>query len=129
MKAHAMPRLLTNIAITLILPASTLHAQADAKDLRTKEPRLYDIQLRQAQLDVDKRKLDMETKRSDFVAIQDLYEEKIETVETLNKARRDLMLSERFYNEADYELRRTRLEFLRDATHITIRLRLYGTLR
>jgi hypothetical protein len=129
MKAHAIPRLLTNIAIALILPASTLHAQADAKDLRTKEQRLYDIQLRRAQLDVDKRKLDMETKRSDFVAIQDLYEEKIETVETLNKARRDLMLSERFYNEADYELRRTRLEFLRDATHITIRkARKYRTL-
>ncbi|HJP30006.1 MAG TPA: NEW3 domain-containing protein [Candidatus Latescibacteria bacterium] len=124
-----MTRWLPSIAIALLLSAPGVNAQGSAKDLRTKEQRLYDIQLRQAQLNVDKRELDMETKRSDFVAIQDLYEERIETVERLNKARRDLMLAERLYNEADYELKRTRLEFLRDATHITIRqARKYRTL-
>ncbi len=114
-----------------LLAVDRLNAQQSpvAKDLRTKEQRLYDIQLRQAQLNVDKRDLEMETKRSDFIAIQNLYEQKIETVERLNKARRDLMLAERQYNEAKYQLDRTRLEFLRDATHITIRqARKYRTL-
>jgi len=119
------------LMIALLIMATGISAQQStvAKDLRTKEQRLYDIQLRQAQLNVDKRELEMETKRSDFVAIQDLYEEKIETVERLNRARRDLMLAERHYNEARYQLDRTRLVFLRDATHITIRqARKYRTL-
>lgn len=127
MTTAAMTRSLTATAVLLL--ATGLWAQEGAKDLRTKEQRLYDIQLRQGRLNVDKRELDMETKRSDFLAIQDLYEEKIETVERLNKARRELMAAEREYNEAQYELDRTRLEFLRDATHITIRqARKYRTL-
>ena len=126
--SRPMTRSLLVVAALLLLAAG-LWAREGAKDLRTKEQRLYDIQLRQGQLNVDKRELDMETKRSDFVAIQDLYEEKIETIERLNKARRDLMMAERQYNEARYELDRTRLEFLRDATHITIRhARKYRTL-
>ena len=127
MTTAAMTRSLTATAVLLL--ATGLWAQEGAKDLRTKEQRLYDIQLRQGRLNVDKRELDMETKRSDFLAIQDLYEEKIETVERLNKARRELMAAEREYNEAQHELDRTRLEFLRDATHITIRqARKYRTL-
>ena len=127
MTTAAMTRSLTATAVLLL--ATGLWAQEGAKDLRTKEQRLYDIQLRQGRLNVDKRGLDMETKRSDFLAIQDLYEEKIETVERLNKARRELMAAEREYNEAQHELDRTRLEFLRDATHITIRqARKYRTL-
>jgi hypothetical protein len=121
--------LLITLATQLFMVGQLGAQDLVAKDLRTKEQRLYDIQLRQAQLNVDKRELDMETKRSDFVAIQDLYEEKIETVERLNRARRDLMLAERQYNEAKFQLDRTRLEFLRDATHITIRqARKYRTL-
>ena len=98
MTTAAMTRSLTATAVLLL--ATGLWAQEGAKDLRTKEQRLYDIQLRQGRLNVDKRELDMETKRSDFLAIQDLYEEKIETVERLNKARRELMAAEREYNEA-----------------------------
>jgi hypothetical protein len=124
-----MTRYAISSLLLVIFGLAGLSAQSGAKDLRTKEQRLYDIQLRQAQLNVAKAKLDMDTKNSDFVAIQNLYEENIETVERLNKARRDLMRAERLYNEADYQLERTRLEFLRDATHITIRqARKYRTL-
>lgn len=120
--------MMTRLCILTALLVSAALAQ-EGKDLRTKEQRLYDIQLRQAQLNVDKRELDMETKRSGYVAIQDLYDEKIETIESLNKARRALMVAERSYNEALFELERTSLEFLRDATHITIRqARKYRTL-
>jgi hypothetical protein len=123
-----MTPLLRSALLLLCLLPALASAQAD-KDLRTKEQRLYDIQLRQAQLNVDKRELDMETKRSDYVAIQDLYDEKIETIERLNRARRDLMIAERQYNEALIELERTSLNFLRDATRITIRsARKYRTL-
>ena len=69
MRTTTMTRWLPSIAIALLLSAPGVNAQGSAKDLRTKEQRLYDIQLRQAQLNVDKRELDMETKRSDFVAI------------------------------------------------------------
>jgi hypothetical protein len=106
-----------------------LLSAADAKDLRTKEQRLYDIKLRKAEWDVKSRELDMENNRSEYDAIQELYEEKIETLESLNKARRLFLQSELRYNEAVFELDRTRLEFLRDATHVSIReARKYRTL-
>ena len=113
------------LLIALLAPTTA----SAAKDLRTKEQRLYDIQLRKAKWNVDSRELDMENNRSDYEAIQDLYDEKIETVERLNKARRAFLQSELRYNEAVFELERTRLEFLRDATHIAIReARKYRTL-
>ncbi|SVC12848.1 uncharacterized protein METZ01_LOCUS265702, partial [marine metagenome] len=54
-----------------------------AKDLRTKEERLYAIKLRTAQWEVASDSLEMENRKSDLEAIQDLYEDKIETLSSL----------------------------------------------
>ena len=90
------------------------------KDLRTKEQRLYDIKLRNAQWDVDSQKLDMETKKSDYEATRDLFEQKIETLDKLNTTSRIYQQAKLRYEEALFELDRTRLSFLADAIHVTI---------
>ena len=113
-------------AFLLGLLASPLAA---TKDLRTKEQRLYDIKLRKAQWEVESRKLEMDNNKSEYDIIQELYDEKIETLESLNKARRVFLQSELKYSEAVFQLDRTRLEFLKDATRIAIReARKYRTL-
>ena len=88
----------------LALVASPLAA---VKDLRTKEQRLYDIKLRKARWEVESRKLEMDNDKSEYDIIQELYEEKIETLESLNKARRVFLQSELKYNEAVFQLDRT----------------------
>lgn len=124
--ARALCRLLP-AALALALAASVA-APAD-KDLRTKEQRLYDIKLRKAQWDVERRQLEMVNKQSDYEAIQDLYDEKIETLERLNRSRRDYLQAKMQYDQAQFELQRTALDFLRDATHVAIReARKYRTL-
>lgn len=102
---------------------------AAEKDLRTKEQRLYDIKLRKARWEVESRKLEMDNDKSDYDIIEELYDEKIETLESLNKARRKSLQSELMYKEAVFQLDRTRLEFLKDATRVAIReARKYRTL-
>ena len=56
-------------------------ASAQNKDLRTKEQRLYEIQLREAQWQVDNAKLDMEIKLSDYEGNKDLFEQHIRTLD------------------------------------------------
>jgi len=99
-------------------PASA--ADAPDKDLSTKEQRLYDIKLRKARWDVDSQRLEMENRKSDYEVIQDLFEQKIETLDKLNKALRDYQRAKLKYEEAVFDLDRTRLNFLADATHISI---------
>ena len=102
---------------------------AAVKDLRTKEQRLYDIKLRKARWEVESRQLEMDNNKSEYDIIQELYDEKIETLESLNKARRQFLQSELKYSEAVFQLDRTRLEFLKDATRVAIReARKYRTL-
>ena len=110
---------MTFLCAALILSWTAFPVTA-AKDLRTKEQRLYDIKLRSAQWDVDVAELDMENKKSEFDAIEDLYQEKIETLDKHNKALREFQQAKLWYEEAVFELERTRLSFLRDATHISI---------
>ena len=95
-------------------------AESAGKDLRTKEQRLYDIKLRRARWDVDSQRLEMENKKNEYEVIQDLYEQKIETLDKLNKALRDYEQANLKYEEAAFKLERTRLDFLADATHISI---------
>lgn len=91
-----------------------------AKDLRTKEQRLYEIQLRQAQWKVDSAKLDMETKQSDYDENKDLFDQRIRTLEELNTSERAFEKAKLAYNQAKIALDQTQLSFLRGATHISI---------
>jgi hypothetical protein len=91
-----------------------------AKDLRTKEQRLYEIQLREAQWQVDKARLDMETRLSDYEENQDLFAQNIRTLEELNAALRAYQKAKLAFDQAVIALEQTRLTFLRQATHIAV---------
>ena len=71
----------------------------------------------------------MTNKETEYDAISALYEEKIETLDRLNSSRRAFQLAEMRFQESSFEKERTRLEFLRDATHVAIvEARKYRTL-
>ena len=112
-----MMRPAVTAVIGLLLSAGPSAAD---KDLRTKEQRLYDIKLRSAQWNVATKRLDMETKQSDYEAIKDLFAERIETLDKLNKAQREYQQADMLYQEAVFELDRTSLENLQEATHLSI---------
>ena len=116
----AMRRFAT--AALLLVVAWTAASATDPadKDLRTKEQRLYDIKLRRARWDVDSQRNEMENLKSEYEASQDLFEQKIETLNKLNKARRDYQQAKLRYEKAVFELERTQLDFLADATHISV---------
>ena len=107
----------TRLALLPLLLAAGL---APAKDLRTKEQRLYAINLRSAQWEVNSKKLDMERKKREYEALLDLFNQRIETLDKLNRTRREYQQAKLLYDEARFELERTRLSFLRDATHVSI---------
>ena len=110
------------VAYILIALVALLSADASAqdKDLRTKEQRLYEIQLRESQWQVDNAKLDMETKLSDYEENKDLFEQHIRTLDQINSYQRAYQRAKLSYDRAVISLQETRLFFLREATHITI---------
>ena len=103
--------------VLLLLPLAIL---AQDKDLRTKEQRLYQIQLRQAQWQVDAAKLEMETRLSDYDETRDLFQQNIRTLDELNSYQRAYQKAKLAYDQAEIALEETRLSFLRDATHLSI---------
>lgn len=106
--------------LIIVLIALCNAAPAQDKDLRTKEQRLYKIQLREAQWQVDNAKLDMETKLSDYEENKDLFEQNIRTLDELNAYRRAYRKARLSYDQAVIALEETRLSFLHQATHIAI---------
>ncbi|MEW6752350.1 MAG: NEW3 domain-containing protein [Candidatus Latescibacterota bacterium] len=90
------------------------------RDLRTKEQRLYEIQLREAQWKVDVAQLDMETKLSDYEENKELFEQNIRPLDQLNQSQRAYLQAKLAYDKAMIDLEQTRLSFLRAATHISI---------
>ncbi len=99
---------------------SATHAATQDKDLRTKEQRLYEIQLREAQWQVDNAQLDMETRLSDYEENKDLFDQRIRTLDELNRFRLAYQKAKLAYDQAVIALEETQLSFLRQATHITI---------
>ena len=95
-------------------------ASAQTKDLRTKEQRLYEIQLREAQWQVDNAKLEMETQLSNYEENKDLFEQSIRTLDEVNRYQRDYQRAKLAYDRAVIALEETQLSFLRQATHIAI---------
>ncbi|MBI2505348.1 MAG: hypothetical protein HYW07_19210 [Candidatus Latescibacteria bacterium] len=92
-----------------------------ARDLRTKEQRLYAIKMRNAQWEVERKELDLKIHQSEYEEIRDLYAQHISTNDQLNQAQTAFQQAELAYDQATLSLEETRLSFLRDATHISIR--------
>ncbi|MFA6109707.1 MAG: NEW3 domain-containing protein [Candidatus Latescibacterota bacterium] len=123
--AHG-PRAARRLLALLVLVSAFLTvapgraADLPEKDLRTKEQRLYEIQLRQAQWKVDAAQLEMETKLSDYEENRDLFDQRIRTLEELNTSFRAYQKAQLALDQAKIALDQTRLSFLRKATHISI---------
>ncbi len=103
-----------------LVALSAAHASTQDKDLRTKEQRLYEIQLREAQWQVDNAKLDMETRLSDYEENKDLFDQRLRTLDELNHFSLAYQKAKLAYDQAMIALEETRLSFLRQVTHITI---------
>ena len=106
--------------IPLLALCALLAAPAAGKDLRTKQQRLYDIKLRNAQWEVDRKQLDRETTLSAFDETKDLFARKIRTLEDLNRTERAYRRAQLAFDQAKNALENVRLAFLRDATRIAI---------
>ncbi len=90
------------------------------RQMRTQAQRLYDLQVHKARWKVDRQKLEMESRKSDYEATRDLFDQKIETLDRLHRALSEYRQSSLAFEEAQLQLERTRLSFLTDATHIAI---------
>ena len=112
---------MTLIALIALCALCTTDAAAQDKDVRTKEQRLYQIQLREAQWQVDNAKLEMETRLSDYEENKDLFNQSIRTLDEVNGYQRDYQRAKLAYDRAVIALEETGLSFLRQATHISIR--------
>ena len=90
------------------------------QQVRTQAQRLYDLQVRKARWKVDHQKLRMKSRKSDYEATRDLFDQKIETLDRLHRALNYYQQASLAFEEARLQLERTRLSFLTDATHIAI---------
>lgn len=117
--AAALLGLLLSVLPVAAQPAGTA-VDTTAKDLRTKEQRLYDIQLREAQWKVDAAQLEMDTRQSDYEENRDLFDQRIRTLEELNTSARAYQKARLAFGRAAIALDQTRLSFLREATHVSI---------
>jgi len=104
-----------------IAAAAEPGAAVDAtEDKLSKEDLLHRLKTRQAQLQLDQAETKRRRAKADFEETQRLFDEKILTIDKLNEARQDWEEAELKYKEAAIELEKTRLEFLKDATFITV---------
>lgn len=103
------------LTLLLLLPALLW-----ARDLRTKEQRLYAIKMRNAQWEVERKELELQIHQGEYDEIRDLYAQHISTGDQLNQAQNTSQLAQLAYDQAVLSLEETQLFFLRDATHISI---------
>jgi hypothetical protein len=87
---------------------------------QTKEERLYQIKLRQAEVDVEGFRVWMEEKRRKHEETQQLFEEGLVTLQEANRAARDYEQANLQYEQQKIALERLTLGFLEDALHLTI---------
>ena len=86
----------------------------------SKDELLNELETRQAQMALERARSEMERAKAEFEETQRLFDEKIYTVDKLNKARQVCEQAVLNHAQAKIELEKTRLDFLKDATLITI---------
>ena len=95
-------------------------AQAQADTGKTKAQLLNELKLRKARVELDRGRNDLASRRRDLEIARALYNEKIYTLKELNDAQNAYQDAEMKYRQALLTLRQTRLDFLKDATHISV---------
>lgn len=88
--------------------------------VQTKEERLNRLKLREAELARDQAKASMERNKGEYDAAKALFDEEVYSLKELNEADAKYQQARLYYEQAEIELERTKLDFLKDATHISI---------
>ena len=97
-----------------------LHVPARVDTGKTKAQLLNELRLQKAKVDLDRRLEDRNSKRRELEIAKELFEEKIYTLKELNDAQKAYEEAEVLYKQAQLTLRETILNFLRDATHLSV---------
>ena len=87
---------------------------------KTKVQLLNELRLRKAEVDLDRRREDLKNKKRELEIADELFKEKIYTLKELNDAQKAFEEASVLYKQAVLALRETKLNFLRDATHISV---------
>lgn len=103
-------------------PAETQPAAAElgVKRALTREEELYLLDTRQAQLARDQAEAEMNKAKVDLDQVQTLFDEKLETIDKLNAAEQAYEQGVLKHRQAQIELEKKRLEFLKNATLVTV---------
>jgi hypothetical protein len=110
-----MPRCLRLLSLALALPALLW-----AKDLRTKEQRLYAVKMRTAQWEVARKELELQVRQGEYEEVRELCDQRLATSDQLNRALAAYQQARLARDQALLSLEETRLSFLRDAVHVSI---------
>ena len=104
--------------------ASTSEAQGTATvpagDSQTKDEQLRQIQIEQARQAMNLAKTLMDRKKKDWEELQKLAAQDIVTGQEVNQAEEQYKTAEADYEQTKLELRRTEIDSMRDAWHISI---------
>jgi len=101
-------------------PPATAAEPVSAPSGMTKEQLLNELEARQAQLALLEAQQGMERAKNTYEETQQLFNEKIVTITALNKDRQSYDEAVLKYERAKIDLDRTRLEFLKGASFITV---------
>ena len=110
------------VALGESLPTTTATtgSQSGSTQSLTKAERISKLRIRQAQLDLAQAKRELEEATLTLEGTRRLFKKRIVTIEEFRKHEQAVMRAELAYEKADIELEKTRLEFLKDATLITV---------
>ena len=101
-------------------PAQPVTSAPASRPSLTREEALYELEARDAQLALDLAKTEMQQAKVERDQVEKLFDEKLLTIEELNKAIQEHQQTVVRYKQAEGELAKKRLEFLKDATLITL---------
>ena len=101
-------------------PSGSATSAPAARHSLSREEELHLLEARQAQLNLDQAKAAMEKARVEREQILTLFKEKLVTIEDLNKAIQGHDQAVLAHEQAKIEQEKKRLEFLKDATLVTV---------
>jgi hypothetical protein len=88
---------------------------------KTKEERLRELRLEEAEITLKQMRFTMEEKERDHKSMETLFEQGLVSVQEMNDAKKDMEEATLAYETAKLQLQRAELELLKAAWHITIR--------
>jgi uncharacterized membrane protein len=109
----------TNAPVPLPVKEVVTNNGPDTASL-TKDELLNQLKTQQSQLALDQARNEMERAKVSHEETQRLFDDKIVTIDQLNKARQEYEQAVLRHDQAKIELEKTRLEFLKGATLITV---------